>query len=165
MIYEIISTTLLRTYTLRLIMKPRSWLSCQSEPAPTSEPTRMDGALIGFSFPSLWRPRLTFVVCPFSALISVCFLQLYFLPTPHPVFFLLKLFPPTPLLTPTVPIWPTRLYIFKLKVVSSPSTYSPINLKCATFISTYLPSPPSIYLLTCPSTFLPTNTLQSSNSI
>jgi len=32
-------------------------------------------------------------------------------------------------------------YIFKLKINSSPSTYSPINLKCATLIPTHLPTP------------------------
>ncbi len=42
----------------------------QSAPAPTSAPTWMDGALIVFSFLSLCHPRLTFFVCPFSALIS-----------------------------------------------------------------------------------------------
>ncbi len=41
---------------------------------------------------------------------------------------------------PTLP--PTNLltYIFKLTVDSSPSTYSSINLKCATLIPTHLPT-------------------------
>jgi hypothetical protein len=64
------------------------------------------------------------------------------------------------------PLSPSNLlaYVFKLKLDSSPSTYSPINLKCVTLISTHLCTPPpppqSIYLPTCPSTFLPTNTLR-----
>ncbi len=104
----------------------------QSEPAPTSAPTWMDGALIGFSFLSLCHPRFTFFLCPSSALFlspDLSFsLQLYFLPAPFPVFFfplisvffywnfifspphtrfllLLKHFPPT---TPTVLHQPTR---------------------------------------------------------
>jgi hypothetical protein len=86
-----------------------------------------------------------------------------FSPCPSSSFFfffswLLKLFPSTHLLPP---LSPTDLltYISKLKVHSSPSTYSPINLKCATLILTHLPTPPSIYLPTRFSTFLPTNTL------
>jgi len=43
-------------------------LGGHSEAAPTSAPTWMDGALIEFSFLSLCHPRLTFFVCPFSAL-------------------------------------------------------------------------------------------------
>ncbi len=120
--------------------------------APTSAPTWMDGAVIGFPFLSLCHPRLTSFLCSFSSLKSVFFfLQLYFLPAPHPVFFFSrKLFPPT--YSPP-PMSPTDLltYIFKLKLDSSPSTYSPINLKCATLIPTHPP--------TCPSTILPTNTL------
>ncbi len=79
------------------------------------------------------------------------FLQLYFLPAPHPVsvflFFLLKLFPPTyyPPLSPT----DLLTYIYKLKVDSYPFTFSPIYLKCATIIPTHLPTP----------IFLPTNAL------
>jgi hypothetical protein len=42
--------------------------------------------------------------------------------------------------------------IFELKVVSSPSTYPPINLKCVTLIPTHLPA--------LPPTYLPTNTLR-----
>jgi hypothetical protein len=49
-------------------------------------------------------------------------------------FSLLKLFRPTHLLPPT----DLLTYIFKIKVDSSSSTYSPINLKCATFIPTHL---------------------------
>jgi hypothetical protein len=69
--------------------------------------------------------------------------------------------PPPP--TYYSPLSPFNLliYIFKFKVDSSPFTYSPLNLKCATFISTHLSTPPSIYLSTCPSTFLPTNILST----
>ncbi len=156
----------------------------QSEPAPTSAPTWMDGALIGFSFLSLCHPRFTFFVCPFSALISVFFCNFIFSPPLSQFFFPLIslffwnfIFSPAPTqflffcfwnfsrpLTYYPPLPPSDLlaYIFKLKVDSSPSTYSPINLECATLISTHLPTTPpplSIYLPTCPSTFLPTNTL------
>jgi hypothetical protein len=118
--------------------------SNQSEPTPTSAWTGMDGALIGFSFLSLCHPRFTSFVYPFSTLISLdfgFFLQLYFLPAftwflCFCFFLLLKLFPPTHLLT----------CIFKLKVDSSPSTYSPINEKCPTFIPTYLATLPPSYL-------------------
>ncbi len=58
----------------------------QSESAPTSAPTWMDGALIGFSFLSLCHPGLTVFVCPFSALISVFFATL-FSSRPLPSFF------------------------------------------------------------------------------
>jgi hypothetical protein len=57
----------------------------QSEPAPTSAPTWMDGALIGFSFLSLCHPRLTFSCLPFLSPDLSFSLQLYFLPAPHPV--------------------------------------------------------------------------------
>jgi len=135
-------------YTLNLMPPwPLSLtLTCgQSEPAPTSAPLWMDGALIGFSFLSLCHPMLTFFLCPFSALISPdlsFFSGTSFSPRPPPsffIFFLLKLFPPTYY----PPLSPTNLfaYIFKLKVDSSPSTYSPINLKCVTLISTHLPTP------------------------
>ncbi len=87
-------------------------------------PTWMDGALIGLSFLSLCHPKLTFVSLAFlSPNLNFCFTTL-FSPCPLPqaffplIFFLflffslLKLFPPTRLLT----------YIFKLKVDSSPFT-------------------------------------------
>ncbi len=109
----------------------------QSKPAPTSAPTWMDGALIGFSFLSLCHIRLTFFVSPFSALISVFFLGNFIFSPPPTQFFcvwLLKLFPPTHLLPPHCP----------------PQTYSPINLKFATLIPTYLPTLPTV---------LPTKTL------
>ncbi len=69
-------------------------------------------------FLSLCRPRSTFFLCPFSALSQpwsqFFFLELHFLPTPHPVsfsfFLLLKLFPPTHL-PPIVPHQLTHLYI------------------------------------------------------
>jgi hypothetical protein len=55
-------------------------------------------------------------------------------------FFAFETFPTYP---PTTPIVPTDLltYIFKLKVDSSPSTYSPINLQCASLIPAHLPTP------------------------
>jgi hypothetical protein len=115
----------------------------QSELAPTNAPTWMASALIGLSFLSLCHFRLVFFLCLFSTLISFnpfFFLQLYFLPTPFPL-------SPFNLLT----------YIFKLKVNSSPFTYSPINLKCVTFISTHLPTPHLfIYLHALPPSYLPT---------
>jgi hypothetical protein len=63
----------------------------------------------------------------------------------------LNLFPPThppttPPLSPTVPHRPTHLYIWNSKVNFSPSTYSPINLKCATLIPIHLPALPPTYL-------------------
>jgi hypothetical protein len=92
------------------------------------------------------------------------FFELHFFPHPHPISFfsLLKLFSPTP--PPTPPLSPFDLftYILKLKVKSSPFTYSLINLKCDILIFTlHPPTPPpppsSIYLPTCPSTsYLPT---------
>jgi hypothetical protein len=108
----------------------------QSEPASTSAPTWMDGALIGFSFLSLCHhPRLTFFFAlsqPWSALISVFSCNFIF-SRPRTQFFffwVLKLFPPTHL----QPASDLLTYIFELKVDSSPSTYSPINLKCDTLI-------------------------------
>jgi hypothetical protein len=106
----------------------------------------MDGALIGFSFLSLCHPTLTFFLCPFSALTSVYFCNFYFLPALHLVsfyFFALETFP-----THYRPLSPTDLltYIFELKVVSSPSIYPPINLKCVTLIPTHLPALPPTYL-------------------
>ncbi len=65
-------------------------LSGQSEPAPTSAPTWMDGALIGFSFLSLCHPRLTFLFAlsqPWSALISGFFCNFIFSPSPSQFFF------------------------------------------------------------------------------
>jgi hypothetical protein len=41
--------------------------------------------------------------------------------------------------TPPTPLFDLLVYIFKLKVDSSPSTYSPIHLKCVILISTHLP--------------------------
>jgi hypothetical protein len=70
-------------------------------------------------------------------------------------FLLLKFFPPTYY----PPLSPTNLltYLFKFKIDSSPSTYSPINLKCATLIPTHLPTPHLfIYLLALPLSYLPT---------
>jgi hypothetical protein len=58
---------------------------------------------------------------------------------------LLKLFPTHyPALSPT----DLLTYIFKLKVDSSPSTYSPVNLRCATLIPTHLAALPPTYLPT-----------------
>jgi hypothetical protein len=99
----------------------------QSEPGPTTAPTWMDDALIGFSFLSLCHPRFTFFCLPFLSPDLSFLLQLYFLPAPHPVFFFLWNFSRPPTYYP--PLSPSNLltYIFKLKVDSSPSTYSPIN--------------------------------------
>jgi hypothetical protein len=118
----------------------------QSEPAPTSAPTWMDGALIGFSFLSLCHPRFTFFCLPFLSPDLSFFFATLFYPRPLPRFFflLLKLFSSTHLLPPPPPpLSATNLltYIFELKVDSSPSTYSPINLKCATLIPTHLRTP------------------------
>jgi hypothetical protein len=64
---------------------------------------------------------------------------------------------PTPPTTYYPSLSPTELftYIFKSRVDSSPSTYSPINLKCTTLIPTHL----FIYLHAFPPSYLPTNTL------
>jgi hypothetical protein len=53
---------------------------------------------------------------------------------------------------PPPPPSPTDLltYIFKVKVDSCPSTYSPINLKCATLIPTHLPTPHLFFYLPTP---------------
>ncbi len=78
----------------------------------------------------------------------LCFFLFFF-------FLLLKFFPPTYY----PPLSPTNLltYLFKFKIDSSPSTYSPINLKCATLIPTHLPTPHLfIYLLALPLSYLPT---------
>ncbi len=79
-------------------------LGDQSEAAPTSASTWMDGALIGFCFLSLCHPRLMFFLCPF-------------LSPDLSFFWAFETFPAHP------------------------------------------PTHPSIYLPTCPSTFLPINTL------
>ncbi len=57
---------------------------------PQCEPEWMDGALIGFCFLSVCHIRLTFFVCPFSALSqpwSQFFLATLFSPCPLPSFF------------------------------------------------------------------------------
>jgi hypothetical protein len=59
---------------------------------------------------------------------------------------LLKLLPPT--YYPPLSLTYLLTYIFNLKIDSSPSTYSPINLKCATLIPIHLPTLPSSYLPT-----------------
>jgi hypothetical protein len=71
---------------------------------------------LGFSFLSLCHPRLNFFLCLLLALISVVF------------FFLGSLFSPRP---------PPSFFFFYFW---NPFTYSPINLKCAIFISTRLPT-------------------------
>jgi hypothetical protein len=128
-----------------------------SELTPTSAPTWMDGARIGFSFLSLCHTWLTL----FSPFLSpnLNFFCNFIFAAPHPVSFFLLLKLPQPLTYYALSRFNLLAYIFKLKLNSSPSTYSPINLKCAALISTCTPTPPSIYLPTCPSTFLPTNTL------
>jgi len=57
----------------------------QSEPAPTSAPTWMDGALIGFSFPV--PSQVDFFSLPFLSPDLSFYLHLYFLPGPHLVSF------------------------------------------------------------------------------
>ncbi len=59
----------------------------QSEAAPTSAPTWMDGALIGFSFLSLCHPRFTFFCLPFLSSDLSVFLATLFSPRPLPSFF------------------------------------------------------------------------------
>jgi hypothetical protein len=126
----------------------------QSEPAPTSAPTWMDGALIGwFSFLSLCHPRSTFFLCPFSALISVFFCNFIFSPPPPTQFLFFFGFwnfscPPTHY----PPLSPSNLlaYIFKLKVDSSPI----FLLTCKLKMCYSHPHPP-----THPTIDLPTNTL------
>jgi hypothetical protein len=83
--------------------------------------------------------------------------ELSFLPAPDPVsyFLLLKLFPPTSY--PQLSLTHLLTYKFKLKVDSS---HLPTHLYISNVL---LSSPPTYspltYLSTCPSTFLPINTL------
>jgi hypothetical protein len=112
---------------VRLLRLERDFFWCsecgsvrgQSEAAPTSAPTWMDGALIGFSFLSLCHPRLTFFVCPFLALFqawSQFFFATLFSPHPNPILFIyLFSFETFPTQPPTTPHCP-------------PPTYSPIYL-------------------------------------
>ncbi len=120
----------------------------QSEPAHTSAPTWMDGALIYSSFLSLCHPRFTFFICPFSALISVFFNNFIFSPPTTKFLFSFPLETSPPPLPP--PPSPTDLltYMFKQKVNSSQSTYSPINKKCVTLSPTYMTTP--TYLVAIP---------------
>ncbi len=114
--------------------------------------------LFSISVPSL----VEFFGLPFLSPDLRFFLRLYFLPAPFPVSFWGTLFSPCPppsfffflskLPHPRPPNQPTSPHC-------PPLTYSPINLKCVTFIPTHLLTHPSIYLPTCPSTFLPTNIL------
>ncbi len=124
----------------------------------THQWTNVDGWCTDRILFSIPVPSQVDIFClPFlSPDLSFFLIELYFLPAPHPVSFFLFLFcfwnfshPPTYY----PPLFPTDLltYIFKLKVYSSPSTYSPINFKCATLIPTHLPTP---HLF-----FLPTNTI------
>jgi len=68
-------------------------------------------------------------------------------PPPPPYFFFFETFRTHPL-TPPPPLSPTDLftYIFNFKVGFSPSTYSPINVKCATLTPTHLFALPPTYL-------------------
>ncbi len=98
---------------------------CQSEPAPTSAPTWMDGSLRGFSFLSLCHPRSTFFVCPFSHFLSPdlgFFCNFIFSPPRTWDFILFFAFETFPTHPPTTPHCPHHLlkYIFELKVESSP---------------------------------------------
>ncbi len=125
----------------------------------THQCTNVDGSCTDkfiFSIPA--PSQVEFFCLPFLSPDLNFSLQLYFLPTPFPVFFPWSLFfffgtlfsprPPPgfffkiffetfPTHPPTAPPL-TYSPIFKLKVDSSASTYSPINLKCVTFIPTHL---------------------------
>jgi hypothetical protein len=72
----------------------------------------MDGALIGFSFLSLWHPRLNFFLCLFLAMILGFFLRIFFFPhrAPSFSFFDFETFS-SQLLPPIVPHQFTHLYI------------------------------------------------------
>ncbi len=107
----------------------------QSEPAPTSAPTWMDGALIGFSFLSLCHPRLSFFVCPFSALISVFFCNFIFSP-PLPSFFFspdLRFFFWNFIFSPA----PTQFFFFFFCAFDTFPTHPPTTPHCPPL--TYLP--------------------------
>jgi len=135
------------------------WTQLGPEWTSTHQRTNVDGWCtdrIVFSIPV---PSQVDVFClPFLPWSQFFFATLF---SHHlaPIFFfflLLKLFPPTHPLPLTVPHRPTHLYIwinsklfpiylltyiFELIVNSSPSTYSPINLKCVTLIPTYMATP------------------------
>jgi hypothetical protein len=85
--------------------------------------------------------HLDFFSLPFPSPDLSFFCNFIFYPPATQFFFFLAFETfPTHLLPPTVPT-DLLTYIFKLKVDSSPHTYSPLNLKCATFIPTHLPTP------------------------
>ncbi len=99
-----------------------------SEPAATSAPTWMDGALRGFSFLSLCHSGLTFFLCPFSALISVFFFFLSETPPPRPTTLHC---PPIDLLT-----YKFKIYYSHQHPPTYPSTFLPTNI-----LERYLPNP------------------------
>jgi hypothetical protein len=96
----------------------------------------MDGALMGFSFLSQGSWQVDFILSPPAPQVFFFFF----------FFFILKLSPP-----------PT--YSHPSTLHSPTPTYSPIHLKFATLIPTYVPTHPSIYLPARPFTFLPTSPL------
>ncbi len=96
---------------------------------------------------SLYHPRLTFFPLPFLSPDLSFYRNFIFSPP-------LSQYPPPP------PQCPLLTYIFKLKVDSSPSTYSPINLKwllssSPIYLSTYLPF---YFLINSLSRYLPNPT-------
>ncbi len=147
-----------------------AWWFIWLEWTKTHQCTNMDGWCIDRIFFSILVPsQIDFFFCAFSTLIliylfwqlyfslpptqffSLCFIfggALYFLPTCTQIIIIFWNFSLPPTHYP--PLSPTNLltYIFELKVDSSPSTYSPINLKCVTFIPAHL--------LTLPLTYIPT---------
>jgi len=139
----------------------RVWTQQGPEWTSTHQCTNVDGWCTDRMLFSIPVPSQVDVLCfpvlsPFSAMISVFFLQLYFLPAPTRFYlcmylfiFLLKLFPPSHLLPPAVPHQPTHLYIW-IK-----SRLFPIYLLTYKFKMCYShPHPP-----THPTTDLLTNTL------
>ncbi len=142
-------------------MKGPQWTSTHQ--CPNVDGWCTDRILFSIPVPS----QVHFFSLPFLSpdLISVFFfLGTLFSPRPQPSFFFFCCFwnfsrPPTYYPPPPRPLSPSDLlaYIFKLKVDSSPSTSSPINFKCATLISTQLPTPHLfIYLPALPPSYLPT---------
>jgi hypothetical protein len=99
--------------------------------------------------------QLEFIFFPFFNLdLNFCFGTFLLFVPPIQFFFAFKNFAPNHLLSPTYPTHPHNLFIYtiKFKIDSLPPTYSPIYLKCDTFIPTYLTS---IHLFT----YLPTHIL------
>ncbi len=143
----------------------RVWLSKGPEWTSTHQWTNVDGWCTDRILFSIPVPSQVDVLClrflsPFSGMISVFFCNFIFSP-PQPGFiylfiFLLKLFPASHLLPPTVPHRSTHLYIwiksrlfpiylltYKFKMCYShldPPTHPPTDLPTNT-LSRYLPNP------------------------